>query len=196
MLRGDLVLEDHLGDVIHPNDAGHRILAACLAHGIEAELGDGRPDEAGSHGAMALPEPLFGDRYDHGSVTMAADLEVTSARGYAPYLRRWCGGLVGDELTFEIECGGLLALCYERHFAPYMKAAEVRVDGGEPVLLDGWWKLRFGLGQHAEVAWNLPYGKHVVSLRTMPSPTLEAPPVDDYRGFRLTEVLVAGGEAG
>ena len=191
MLTGEMKIKDYLADNIHPTDAGHRMLAAALAHYVHTERqklsGEEEMDDIG-----AVPSPLFTDRYDYARIVPAADLNVTHAEGYGRYLGKWSGGFPGDTMTFRIECSGLLALGFVSSSAYYMQAAEVQVDDREPVLIDAFWKHPFSMKTHREIAANLPPGTHTVTLKTVRSPSNKRQDKPNYyRGFALTGVLNA-----
>jgi hypothetical protein len=195
MLTGEMEIKDYLADSIHPTDAGHRMLAATLAHYIKTEL-QKRPKEGKRGDIEPVPSPLFTDRYDYGRIIPATDLNVTETDGYGRYLGKWWGGFPGDSMTFRIECSGSLALGYVSSSAYYTQAAEVQVDDREPVMIDAFWKYPFSKKTHREIATNLPAGTHTVTLRTVKSPTNKRTDKPSYyRGFALTSVLNASSSA-
>lgn len=193
MVAGTLPLKDHLADAIHPNAAGHRLLAASLASFLEQELAlPGKP-AAATADAAALPAPVLSDRFERGRIIPANELTPVAVKGFARYLGKWYGGFVGDEIAFEIEGAGSIAIGVNFSGTPYMKAGEVRVDDRDPVLIDPYKDWAFTIVCYTEVARDLPPGKHTVRVRTVPSPNNKwKTPVDYYHGFYLTEFQLAG----
>ena len=189
---GQLKLEDLMSDVIHPNDRGHRVLAATLIHYFEKVVA-ALPEEAKIQAAGPVPSPILTDRFEQASIVSAMQLQVTQAKDYTRYLGKWCGGFKDSELTFKFTGAGTVTIGFERSSVKQMAQAEVRVDGGAPVLLDAAWGLSFSMEQYLEVASNLPFGEHTVTLKTMESPSNPWKPwVEKFDGFVLRNVMLAG----
>ena len=74
---GSVRWDDYAADAVHPNDAGHALIAqhvcACLA-GIRA---------AKSDGMAPIPLPLVGDRYDGGKSLGSNEIVPDEANGFA-----------------------------------------------------------------------------------------------------------------
>ena len=188
---GQLKLEELMADVIHPNDRGHRVLAATLIYYFEQVLG-ALPDDAKIPAPGPVPGPVLTDRFEQASIVPAWQLQVTQAKDYTRYLGKWCGGFKDSELTFKFTGAGTVTIGFERSSTRQMAQAEVRVDGGAPVLLDAAWGLSFSMEQYLEVAANLPHGKHTVTLRTMESPNNPWKPWQEkFDGFVIKHVMFA-----
>jgi lysophospholipase L1-like esterase len=188
MLSGQLKFEEFMADVIHPNDRGHRALAATLIHYLDKV----RTLPVGAQTETPLPAPLLTDRFEQASIVPAWQLSVTKAQNYTRHLGKWCGGFKDSEFAFQFTGAGAVTIGFERSSVRQMGQAEVRVDGGAPVLLDAYWNLSFSLEQYTEVAANLPYGVHTVTLRMLPSPTNPWKPwTEKFDGFVLKHVLFA-----
>lgn len=186
---GQLILKDLMADSIHPNDRGHRVLAATLIYYFEKVLA-ALPADAQIPAPGPVPAPVLTDRFEQASIIPAYELQVTQAKDYTRHLGRWCGGFQGSELTFEFTGAGTVTIGFERSPVQQMGQAEVRVDGGAPVLLDAYWTLGFSMEQYQEVAGNLPFGKHTVTLKTVPSPTNQNRPwPQKFDGFVVKHVM-------
>jgi len=194
MVLGQINVKDYLSDSIHPNDAGHDILAASLMYYVQQELRLGRNrqgKDAPTDIPDPLPDPIFTDQYDQGKLIPARDLKVLETKGYGLYSGSWYGGFVGDEMTVEVEGSGNLSISLNHVGTAYVKAVEVTVDDRQPVTIDPYWTLGFGLPQAKMVARNLKPGRHRVRLKTIESP--KNPGKEDfYQGVQLTEVQLTG----
>jgi len=187
-----LELKTLMADSIHPNDSGHRVLAATLIYYFEKALAS-LPAETQIPAPGPVPEPVLTDRFEEATILPAWQLQVTEAKNYTRHLGRWCGGFKDSELTFEFTGSGAVTIGFEKSSVRQMAGAEVRVDGGAPVILDAAWTLSFSMEQYTEVAGNLPYGKHKVTLKTIPSASSGWKPwVEKYDGFVIKDVMLAG----
>jgi lysophospholipase L1-like esterase len=194
MIEGKMNVKDFLSDSIHPNDAGHDILAASLMFYIQQELrvgGNTKGKDASTKIPDPFPAPIFTDQYDQGKLIPATDLKVLETKGYGLYGRSWFGGFVGDEMTFEVKGLGNLSISLVHMGTPYVKAVEVTVDDRPPVTIDPYWTFGFASPQVRMVARNLAPGTHRVRLKTIPSP--KNPGKENfYQGVELGQVQLTG----
>ena len=190
MVLGHMKVKDYLSDEIHPNDAGHDMLAATLMYYIQTELRVGRNKngkDAPRERSDPFPTPIFTDQYDQGKLILAGGLKVLATEGYGFYSGSWYGGFVGDAMTFDVEGSGDLSISVNHGSTKWIKAVEVIVDDHQPVIIDPYWTLSFMLPQACVVARDLKPGTHRVKLRTIQSP--KNPDKEDfYQGLNITEV--------
>ncbi|MCD7709066.1 MAG: SGNH/GDSL hydrolase family protein [Clostridiales bacterium] len=130
-------------DGLHPNDAGHEILARLVTYRLEkiknaAPTSDERQD-------MPLPAPLSVNAYENARYFHNRNIEpehksfITDTRernGCADcFTRGWTAGNVGDTISFTVHGSGV-AVMYRRCVAHPNPIAEVTVDGEHAVRLD------------------------------------------------------------
>lgn len=75
---GRIKAADIFVDIVHPNDAGHRITANL----VTTQLGRLRKAQAGNASSAALPPPLYGDRFQTARWIGASKLKPTDQDGW------------------------------------------------------------------------------------------------------------------
>lgn len=165
---GNLAWEQISPDDIHPNAAGHELLAAMIA----AFLFDHDLP------ARELPPPLEPEvaDYEGGVILRPETLSVTANTGWKiiPSERGhncYSCSTPGAELEFRFS-GRNLAIGYRKYAGEYGHA-ELSIDGKEPVVLEGFFEMPPGgtwRGGHIfpqPVACHLAPGEHVGRLRLL-----------------------------
>ena len=128
-------------DGLHPNDAGHALLAGLVTDLLETV----RQSEANAE--PPLPPPLTANAYEH-SVRYRNDNAAPELRGFVPdprpqegitdiFSRGWTASAPGDAIVFEVE-GTCLAVQYRKTIRRPAPVAVAVVDGAEgaPIVLD------------------------------------------------------------
>lgn len=142
ILSGEIPNRDITPDDLHPNDAGHALVAGVVTHLLDRiyEQNDFIWEQT------ALPAPLTPNDYEH-SVRYQNCNAAPVAAGFVPdrtpqehitqmFRRGFTAWNVGDSITFEIESTGI-AVQYRKSVRKPAPIAKVYVDGEEsPVTLD------------------------------------------------------------
>jgi hypothetical protein len=139
---GELKVEDFLADEVHPNDFGHGMAAACVAHLLELARKAGDVANA-DH---ALPAPLFSAEYESTALEEAADLKPVANQRWTfqegPKGKAWHAQEPGSSIEFEIKGSSILFMSNVIRGAT--GRAEVQVDDQPPKKIDGWFPGTWG----------------------------------------------------
>lgn len=169
--EGTIKWSDISPDTVHPNDAGHAYAAALLNWTIEKHYRQFKNNASQKIVTSAMPQPLFGTRFDKGNFLSIKDLKITANNGFFPLKDNcWGEGLActnaNGRLIMEIE-GSTIALLYRCGNKPYnWGKIAVKIDGQTVAdsldcYRDQWW-------------WYTPSlflcrgkpGKHIVEVET------------------------------
>lgn len=174
-----------MADEVHPNDLGHACAAAFVTHLLEiAQSGAEKPAPI-----APLPAPLFSDLFEHTALFEAPDLKPLSNSGWTldAQAQNWVSDKPGSVIEFEIEGQAILSMHFVVKRA--MGKAKFQVDGGAPVVQDGWFNQTWGGYRSTNlIAKNLKPGKHVVRIELLE----EKDPGSEGHEFRLYGLGAAG----
>lgn len=193
---GELAAEIITADDLHPNDAGHAMLADTIRHfldGVYARVDSPEPEPGFPLRPMTL------NRYENSKRLRSPQLEVDSSRGFARdtavqkhmtdiFKGGWEAWEEGAYLEFTMT-GSVLAVQYRRTIRKPAPAARVIVDGDEAgaVLLDGEFDENWGdLLALTTVFEKEEPGKHQVRIEVCGTHEKDA------SGFYLVSVITAG----
>lgn len=142
MLAGKFSRDQLTADGLHPNDFGHSLLAAeitALLERVRAGI-DEAEEEA------PLPAPLTANSYEHARrltiqevspVLSGFRADAEEKTGHLDCFKNgWIGQTPGDAIHFEVEAS-CIAVQYRKTVRRPALSARLRLDGGEPILLDG-----------------------------------------------------------
>ncbi|MDE6674532.1 MAG: SGNH/GDSL hydrolase family protein [Acetatifactor sp.] len=143
---GDLAAETITADDLHPNDAGHAMLADTIRHfldGVYAQADSSEPEP------IFPAQPMTPNRYEHSRRLRNSQLVAETCQGFAEdytpqkhmtdiFKCGWEAWKEGSYMEFTMT-GSVLAVQYRRTINKPAPAARVIVDGDEAgaVLLDG-----------------------------------------------------------
>ncbi len=182
---GRLAWEAVMADEVHPNDLGHACAAEFVAYLLEiAKQGMDKPAAA-----QPLPAPLFSDLYEHTSLFEAPELKPLSNSGWTldKTWKNWVSDKPGSVIEFEINGTAIFSM----HFVIKrpMGKAKLQVDGGAPVVYDGWFNQTWGGYRCTNLlAKDLKPGKHTVRIELLE----EKNPGSDGHEFKLFGLGAAG----
>lgn len=139
--RGELANRDITPDDLHPNDAGHALVAQLVCHLLQKL--HAAPTESD---IKVLPEPMTPNRYE-GSFRYQNHNFEPILDGFVPDLhpqnhvtdcfkRGFYAEKAGQSITFGIECS-CVGVQYRKSVIHPVPIARVTVDGGHELLLDG-----------------------------------------------------------
>ncbi|MBR1470264.1 MAG: beta-glucosidase [Lachnospiraceae bacterium] len=144
MQEGRFTSRDITQDDLHPNDAGHGLMAQVITYCLEKI----REESVSGTAEMPLPAPLTANAYENAQRLQHANCGA-ELQGFVKDTKEkendtdcfrggWAGCRAGDTLRFRFT-GGELALQYRRTVRRPALIAEVTVDGDEEntVILDG-----------------------------------------------------------
>ncbi len=161
-------------DGVHPNDKGYEYYASVITDYIGKDIiaADGQAVEEVSLKSAVLPEenlskePLLLNAH----MIYSDEMKLDGAEGWEHqkanfswlgmrYNGRIFASTIGSKFTYEFE-GTDFGICYG--IGPTMGTITCTVDGGEPIEINAY---RGNLNpKEASVAWNLPEGKHTVTV--------------------------------
>ena len=180
-----LAWETVMADEVHPNDCGH----ACAADFVDYLLEIAKKRMGASAAIKPLPAPLFSDLYEHTSLFEAPDLKPLSNSGWTldTTWKQWCSDKPGSVIEFEINGTAIFSMHLVVKRA--MGKAKFQVDGGTPVIYDGWFNQTWGGYRCTNLlANNLKPGKHTVRIELLE----EKNPGSDGHAFKLYGLGSAG----
>lgn len=184
---GRLAWEAVMADEVHPNDLGHACAADFVAYLLEiAKTGTGKPVAI-----KPLPAPLFSDLYEHTSLFEAPELKPLSNSGWTldTTWNNWVSDKPGSVIEFEINGTAIFSMHFVVKRA--MGKAKLQVDGGAPVVYDGWFNQTWGGYRSTNLlAKDLKPGKHIVRIELLE----EKNPGSDGHAFKLFGLGAAGVE--
>jgi len=176
---GRLAWNDVMADGVHPNDLGHACAAEYVCHLLETARKAGALPGA----IRPLPAPLLSDVFEKTALFEAPDLKPLSNAGWMldPAAKCWSSDKPGSAIEFEVN-GGTTILAMHLVIKRAMGKAKFQVDGGAPVVLDGWFNQTWGGYRSTNLlAKELPPGKHTVRIELLDSKN----PGSDGHEFKL-----------
>lgn len=134
-------------DDLHPNDAGHSLVAQVITHFLEQVYREIEQEESSAFGAGELPAPLTANAYEnsvryqnHNSTPILQGF-VADTEPQKEFLDIFKNGFTasrkGDKITFKMTCTGI-AIQYRKSVKHPAPIAKVVIDGREEdaVILD------------------------------------------------------------
>jgi len=189
---GRMKWSDISPDVVHPNDRGHAYCAAFIGAFLDRQLA-ALPAEGRFAPLEPLPAPLFTDLYEHTDFYDAANLQPKRNEGWITAVSDprfgplWSATRPGSVLEFEVE-GTVVSMIY-RVVKAEMGMAEVQLDDGPTVKLNGWFKETWGTWNACqELGRDLSPGKHKVRITVLN----EKDPASAGHRFDVQAIMVAG----
>ena len=174
-----------MADEVHPNDCGH----ACAADFVDYLLEIAKKRMGAPTAIKPLPAPLFSDLYEHTSLFEAPDLKPLSNSGWTldKTWKNWVSDKPGSVIEFEINGTAIFSMHLVVKRA--MGKAKLQVDGGAPVVYDGWFNQTWGGYRCTNLlAKDLKPGKHTVRIELLE----EKNPGSDGHEFHLYGLGAAG----
>lgn len=158
---GRIPAADITPDGLHPNDAGHELVARVITHFLDRVYGEMEQEEACAFAKGELPAPVTANAYvnsvryqNHNSTPVlqgfAADPEPQTA-----FLDIFKNGFTasrkGDKIAFTIFCSGI-AVQYRKSVRKPAPIARVVIDGreDEAILLDANFQEDWGDSLHID----------------------------------------------
>lgn len=146
--RGEMQNRDITPDDLHPNDAGHALVAKVIIHLLE-KIWEA-PREAL---VVGLPEPVTDNRYE-GSVRYQNHNSRPALDGFAVdaasqehitqcFRRGFTARKKGDSITFTVPCS-CVGVQYRKSVQQPTPVAKITVDGAHEMILDGNFKETWG----------------------------------------------------
>lgn len=204
--NGTINAPDITPDFLHPNDAGHELVASVIIDFLEkvyASLDEEEKEasyDVSKAGLPELPEPITPNRYQNSNrvkkynmtdYDVELDGFTVDTRKKKEFLDIFCSGFegtkVGDSISVSAECTGI-AVQYKKTINLPAPIAKAVIDGDEdhPVILDANFDETWGDCLYIEtVAKGLPLGKHTVKI------TIDETHEDDKLPFYLVSVIVS-----
>lgn len=175
-------------DDLHPNDAGHALVAKVIITFLEKIYEDRNNEEEAAFAEGTLPAPITENAYEHSVRYQNHNSEPVLAGFVADlepqdnileiFRRGWTGSHVGDKITFEIEGTGI-AVQYRKSVKQPTPIAKVTVDGREDtaMVLDGNFKETWGDCLYIDtVTRHMEPGIHKVEIEIVEATEQDAVP--------------------
>ena len=146
--KGNLERSVITPDNLHPNDAGHALVAKVITDFLEKIYGELDEEENEAFAKGELPAPITANAYENSIRYQNRNSEpVLDGFIVDPepqndireiFRNGWTASKVGDKIRFEIDCTGV-AVQYRKSVKQPTSIAKVIVDGNEAeaVILDG-----------------------------------------------------------
>ncbi len=189
---GRLAWDAVMADEVHPNDPGHACAAAFVTHLLDVARASRPCLSTGAtpvpHPAP-LPAPLFSDLYERTSLFEAPALKPLSNSGWIldTTWKNWVSDKPGSVIEFEINGTAIFSMHFVIKRA--MGKAKLQIDGGTPVIYDGWFNQTWGGYRSTNLlAKDLKPGKHIVRIELLE----EKNPGSDGHEFKLFGLGAAG----
>ena len=144
LLAGRIENAEITPDNLHPNDAGHELVASVITYGLE-EI---RKDPAGAEVAHPLQAPLTVNAYENSVRYRNQNAKVVECQGFEAdhtpqnhiteiFRNGWTASGKGDRIVFDVP-GSCLAVQYRKTIQKPAPVAELILDGDEehPLILD------------------------------------------------------------
>ena len=194
---GRIKRHDITPDDLHPNDAGHKLVAEVIIAFLEKVLRDMDTQEVDAFGENVLPGPVTAnaceDSIRYQNFNSRPDMEgftadITPQKDIRDIFKGgWTAFREGDKIRFEIVCTGI-ALQYRKSVNKPAPVAKAVVDGreDEAVLLDGSFDEDWGDSLHIDtIARHMERGSHVVEITIIETHEEDAVP------FYLVSVIAS-----
>ena len=179
--RGEMTNREITPDDLHPNDAGHALVAKVICHLLEKIWAAPRESRA-----QAWPQPLTPNRYE-GSVRYQNYNSDPILDGFAadpvpqPHITQcfhqgFTAWKAGDSITFTLNCS-CVGVQYRKSVRQPTPIAKITVDGQHELLLDGNFRETWGDCLYLDtVAEGLPGGEHTVRIEIVEAHENDAVP--------------------
>ena len=163
-------------DDLHPNDAGHALVAEAVTAFLEQVYADLSTEEGPAVYEKALPLPITANAYQQSMRYQNFNCEA-ELDGFEPDMQEqkhiteifrhgWSAWKEGDKITFTLSCSGI-AIQYRKSVNQPAPIARVVVDGreDEAVLLDGNFEETWGDCLYIDtIERHIEHGKHTVEI--------------------------------
>lgn len=144
---GEVPIRSITPDDLHPNDAGHELVAETVIKFLE-ETSKNCSEEESPFYKGGLPEPVTRNRYEN-SMRYRNDNCAPKCNGFTKdskkneknshiFQKGWIASGINDKIVFEIE-GTIIAVQYRKSIRKPAPVARVTIDGKKEIsfLLDG-----------------------------------------------------------
>lgn len=183
-------------DDLHPNDAGHQLVAQVITAFLDSVYKDIETEEKPSDfGGRTLPDAITANAYEK-SVRYQNDNSIPDSRGFAAdnepqndirevFRKGWTAWKKGDTISFTIDCTGV-AVQYRKSVKKPTCIAKAVVDGreNEAVILDGNFDEDWGDCLYIDtITRHMEPGKHTVEITVIEAHE------DDTVPFYLVSVI-------
>jgi lysophospholipase L1-like esterase len=161
---GHFAWDDVSPDDVHPNDWGHAFAATCLERELETAL---RSTAAVDVSAPNVPPPLFTDTFAHTLLIDRDDLKSAATDGWIYDHAAQCltSHTPGSAITFEVSGTAIFTQFFRLRGG--FGRAQLQVDAGTPIVLDGWFSGTWGGYIDTNVARDLKPGKHTIRIELL-----------------------------
>lgn len=179
--RGEMRNRDITPDDLHPNDAGHALVAQVICHLLEKIWA--APREKITAG---MPDPITANRYQ-GSRRYQNHNAEPALSGFVAdptpqdhitqcFRRGFTAWKAGDSISFDLECT-CVGVQYRKSVTQPTPIAKITVDGAHEMLLDGNFKETWGDCLHLDTVYEgTRREKHTVKIEILEAHENDAVP--------------------
>ena len=167
---GRLKWEQISPDQVHPNEAGHVLTGELICKALEKAYKKFSSENIPAVNSI-LPSPLISDSFEFTSLFDGKALVPVTNKNWVfdesqSKIAGWKSAVPGSLLEFEISGTVIYLSCWRIKGA--MGKAGITVDGGNPVIMDGWFDQTWGGYRYMlRVGENLKPGKHIVRIELL-----------------------------
>lgn len=198
---GNIANRDITPDDLHPNDAGHELLAEVITYYLKGlkekaeALYDSVDIIAKETGITVLPAPITANRYENAHRYRNDELIPVSCQGFikdetpqsciADCFKKGFTALnLNDKIVFTVECASI-AVQFKRTMRGPVPKAKITVDGEHTLVLDGNFTEDWDCLALETVAEYDKVEKHLVEVEIVETHE------DDRDGFYLVSLITA-----
>lgn len=196
---GDIIKRDITPDDLHPNDAGHALVAGVITHYLETVKAKAELDSNGAAEPFLIPEsPLTANGYENAHRFRNDELVPVLCEGFTKdetpqncvadcFKKGWTAAKKGDKLVFEVECSSL-AVQYRKTIKRPAPVATLTMDGdtAHAVTLDANFEEEWGDCLYLEtIMEHGKAGKHQVKIE------ITETHAEDKEVFYLVSLILA-----
>ncbi|MGN0431034.1 MAG: SGNH/GDSL hydrolase family protein [Lachnospiraceae bacterium] len=178
---GKIANRDITSDDLHPNDAGHELVAEVITYYLKQvrekaeELKKASPDAIVKRmKATELPAPITANGYESAHRYRNDELEVVSCNGFVKdetpqscvadcFKKGFTASRLGDKIVFMVE-GESIGVQFKRTMKGPVPVAKITVDGEHSMILDGNFDEDWDCLALATVVEHGKSGRHLVEV--------------------------------
>lgn len=154
VLCGNIPARDITPDDLHPNDAGHRLLADLIIHMLELIKAHVGPGDENTEISRILKKPITRNGYEVSRLLNNTNLKPDLMKGfekdpserirvYDNFTRGFTAWKTGDRIEFTVK-GSSFSVQFRRSIVRPAPVAIITIDGENEAILDGAYEYNWG----------------------------------------------------
>ena len=154
VLCGNIPVREITPDDLHPNDAGHRILADLIIHMLEIIKAHVEEGDENAKISLDLKKPLTKNGYENSRLLNNTNLKPDFLQGFEidkpgrkdiwdKFTRGFFAWKTGDKVEFTVK-GSSFSVQFRRSIVRPAPVAKITIDGENEAILDGAYDQNWG----------------------------------------------------